>query len=524
MKWCVEFPEETILVIRPSLKRICLNVSPAANLLSVLLYRHSIRKEASDDAQNLNDAKRARGDKADQDTSFRIYRKQAQIVTDACGELTERTLHDTAVPTLQLLGYLEVEELPGCNRYILHMDKINEAMNAHKKGLASLKLFYKSMPQLETFLIDVQYEKFRIDRQNFVSQLEKVRIGNRNISNCKRGRKPKSEVVGDGNSSGDRLEEDCNTDYIEDKRDTYTDVPSEIGAPSLSPLSLLLESWRTGSQEEQQSTLQVLIDAGIVPSPQSENGSHSSEPLETSLQDTDSTTLEVSLAPSQQAENASVSQETHNSTPLSENASQVAKQEASNVDHIADEVEKPAKKARKSRKVLDFAPTLPPARPDEDAPWTVEKCLAWGDYARKCVFAPSNLPQSKYYKSVEASKKIIGQGIPENTFLSVYLNWMKGVNLNLEALPEGAIRSETWLNYSVDLWVFIEHYEDEARKYKKAKLAQVFQVPATTPIDISTQRENARIKNLANIEKMNRIKAKLDEERQQQAGKKRAAL
>lgn len=260
-----------------------------------------------------------------------------------------------------------------------------------------------------------------------------------------------------------------NTGTIEEDKDTYTDVPSEIGTPSPSPLSVLLETWRQGNETEQKEILQVLIDAGIVPGGTHDNHSHSSEMIETSLQDGNSTSLlQCPLLPVAQAENASVLQEVNNSTPSAKNGSPVAISQASDEIRIAP----PTTKKRASKKTLDLVPTPPPTKPLEDAPWTVEKCLAWGDYTRKCVFAPSNHPQSKYYKSVEAAKKIIGQGIQENIFLSVYLNWMKGVNLNLEVLPEGAIRSETWPNYSVDLWVFIEHYEDEARKYKKAKLVQ----------------------------------------------------
>ena len=45
MKWCVQFPEEEILIKRPSLKRACAGNKHAATLLSYLLYQVSISQE-----------------------------------------------------------------------------------------------------------------------------------------------------------------------------------------------------------------------------------------------------------------------------------------------------------------------------------------------------------------------------------------------------------------------------------------------------------------------------------------------
>lgn len=195
MKWCVDFPEETMLIVRPCLKRICLDNKPAAKLLSVLLYRYSIRKEAAEDAENLNEVKASEGRKPDQDTSFCIYRKQSQLVADMVDEIDEKTLHNVAVPLLQMLGYLDIEERPGMNCYTVHLDRVIAAMAAYKQGVKALEAFLLELPQLEKVLIGVRLDKFLINKKNFLSELEKVLIANRNNSNCKRGRKAKPKAA-----------------------------------------------------------------------------------------------------------------------------------------------------------------------------------------------------------------------------------------------------------------------------------------------------------------------------------------
>jgi hypothetical protein len=71
-----------------------------------------------------------------------------------------------------------------------------------------------------------------------------------------------------------------------------------------------------------------------------------------------------------------------------------------------------------------------------------------------------------------ACRQAFGHEIPENKFLCVYFNWFKGVDLSLNPLPEGVPCSESWPDYSVDLWVFMQYYESEEKKYQKAKDAQ----------------------------------------------------
>jgi hypothetical protein len=265
MKWCVTFPEETVLVVRPSLAAICAGNKPAGKLLGALLYRYSIRKEHQTDAENINEVKLAQGKQADQDTSFRIYRTQAQLVEDMCGEMTEKTLHDVAVPALQILGYLNIEELPGRNAYDLHIESITRALALYTpNGQEQKKLatFLTGQLQLEIFLIKLEdfpissdgdknvsitLETFLIDKKYFLLLLEKVLIANRNISNCKRGRKPRTEEASDGNFSEPQIGIKIGKRY---KKRTGVKKPARKGK-ALSP-SLPAQDDAVGSHENQQ--------------------------------------------------------------------------------------------------------------------------------------------------------------------------------------------------------------------------------------------------------------------------------
>jgi hypothetical protein len=54
MQWCVPFPEEAVLIVRPSLIAICAGQHPAAKLLSVLLYRASLSEPSQPDEQRAH--------------------------------------------------------------------------------------------------------------------------------------------------------------------------------------------------------------------------------------------------------------------------------------------------------------------------------------------------------------------------------------------------------------------------------------------------------------------------------------
>ncbi len=172
----MQYPtKEPMLVIRTCIKAICCHNSPASKLLSVLLYWYDHSTEEC------------------QDGLFTIYRTQEQLVTDAVDELTTRTLHDTAAPMLQALGYLTVAEGPKGNYYTLNLDKINEALEAYKKGRALVSFLHASLSsELEKFLIEFdsdKLEKFLIELEKFPIELENLLILIRKNSNSKRGRK-----------------------------------------------------------------------------------------------------------------------------------------------------------------------------------------------------------------------------------------------------------------------------------------------------------------------------------------------
>jgi hypothetical protein len=204
MRSGIPYPDERLLIVRPCHVALCIDVRPAAKLLSALLYRYSIRQESKEDAENINELRKAEGKETDQDTSFRIYRKQSQLVRDMVNEITEKTLHDVAVPSLQLLGYMDIEEYPGMNCYILHIDRILRGIAAYTQDLkdnthCQLEKFLMEAPALEKFLMSVKsLEKFLVHKKNFQSALEKVLMDNRKSSNYHRGRKPRSEAPSKG--------------------------------------------------------------------------------------------------------------------------------------------------------------------------------------------------------------------------------------------------------------------------------------------------------------------------------------
>jgi hypothetical protein len=212
------FPNEQILIVRPCLLRFCRNIYPAAKLLSTFLYH----------ARKCNE----------QEPTFTMYRTQEQLVRDMCGDISEKTLHDVAVPTLQLAGFLDLEEQLKSNRYTIDLVVIRQALALYISN-------QESQPQLEKFLIDItQLEKFLIgkpeleksliDKKYFLSQLEKVLIHTRKISNCQRGRKPSSQDGSDGNSQNTenkRYKRDItleNNSVLSSDKNNATPSPEEI--------------------------------------------------------------------------------------------------------------------------------------------------------------------------------------------------------------------------------------------------------------------------------------------------------
>jgi hypothetical protein len=129
MKWCVTFPEEDILIKRPSLKKACCGNKTAAAFLSYLLYHVSISQEYKRNAENINTRKVARGETPDQEVTVKVYRTQTQIIEEMDNEISDRTLRDTAIPLLVALGYIAMDESEKINVYEVHLDSVQAGIN-----------------------------------------------------------------------------------------------------------------------------------------------------------------------------------------------------------------------------------------------------------------------------------------------------------------------------------------------------------------------------------------------------------
>lgn len=178
----MRYPKGRMVVVRDSTIATCNNNNPGAVLLSVLLFWY--------DNPHTCDSY------DDKEQTFTICRTQAEIEAQACHQIDVKTIHRTAVPLLQLFGYLTVSEKMNGNLYILHMDRIFAAYAAYEKSAEALKNFLKSSLQLDICPIEIpesQIDKILINKTNVQLQLDKILIANRQMSNCKRGRKPKSE-------------------------------------------------------------------------------------------------------------------------------------------------------------------------------------------------------------------------------------------------------------------------------------------------------------------------------------------
>src|SRR2546430_172638 len=209
-----------MLQVRDCTVDICLKNNPGSVLLSTFLfwleYPHT-------------------GDFYDEKSqTFTMRRTQADIEKQSCKQIDTKTIHDTAVPLLQLLRYLTVKEKMGGNLYILHGDRINAAY-AVCRNPEALHDFLKSLLQLESALIkipDDQLEPTLINKRALYFQLERILIATRADSNCQRGRKRKPQASTDGQippieSNRDLLE--INTER-EERGDNVTPTPSLLVA------------------------------------------------------------------------------------------------------------------------------------------------------------------------------------------------------------------------------------------------------------------------------------------------------
>jgi hypothetical protein len=105
MDWCVKFPKEPMLILRPSLRRACGGNRNSAKLLSYLLFCAK-GLEVQVDAQLK--------------PCIAICRTQGQMAEEIDNELSARTLRDEAIPCLEDLGYLSTEEKRGDKQYTIY--------------------------------------------------------------------------------------------------------------------------------------------------------------------------------------------------------------------------------------------------------------------------------------------------------------------------------------------------------------------------------------------------------------------
>ncbi len=226
----IEYPIEPILLVRPCHVKMCLEVRPAAKLLSALLYH----------ARNCTD------------DTFDLYRTQSDLVhIDMIDEVCEKTLCDVAAPMLQLLGFLDIDASSYVIHYSLHMDRIREAIEAYKQDikagisrvfskLAKTLIGFLHRKQLELVLIKSQIELVLKEletvlitgawnKNQFYKQLEPILIRIRTSSNVKRGRKPSPEAAREPQKqSTENKRDNGEIDTRESKRDSSSANADEI--------------------------------------------------------------------------------------------------------------------------------------------------------------------------------------------------------------------------------------------------------------------------------------------------------
>jgi hypothetical protein len=188
----ITYPKGRMIVVRDCTVAICTNNNPGATLLSTFLFWYEHPHQF--DTYQGND--------------FTVCRTQARIEEQACNQIDAKTIHDTAVPLLTLLGYLTVKEKMNGNLYTIHMDRITAAYTAYEQGEKALKAFLISSLQLESAPIripDDELESILINKKRLYLQLELVLIAIGADSNCKRGRKPRPKATQEAISENDRL-------------------------------------------------------------------------------------------------------------------------------------------------------------------------------------------------------------------------------------------------------------------------------------------------------------------------------
>lgn len=144
MKWCVQFPEEEILIKRPSLKRACAGNKHAAALLSYLLYQVSISQEFKQRTeQHTGSTQEALDHTSKQCMTITLYKTQQEILTEMDYEISERTLRSVAIPLLIACGYIDIDGSEKTNRYTIHLAQIQAGITAPPTRAAILPALYQ---------------------------------------------------------------------------------------------------------------------------------------------------------------------------------------------------------------------------------------------------------------------------------------------------------------------------------------------------------------------------------------------
>src|SRR6266704_95857 len=246
----MRYPKGRMVVVRDSTVPISLNNNPGAVLLSTLLFWYD------------NPWKLDTYDEKEQ--TFTMCRTQAAIEEQACHQIDVKTIHDTAVPLLQLLGYLTVKEKMNGNIYILHMDRIFAAYAAYEQGPEKLKSYLKASLQLESALIkmnDAELESALINRRGLYLQLERVLIVTRADSNCKRGRKPSPQDTSEAISEDtENIRESNENSNGEESEGEQTNIAAS--APSLPLDALTPPQSENDTHSQQGDTHGLLLPSG----------------------------------------------------------------------------------------------------------------------------------------------------------------------------------------------------------------------------------------------------------------------
>jgi len=255
MKWCVSFPEEELLIKRPCLRKACGGNKAAAAFLSYLLYQVSISQQYKKNAENINQRKVACGERPDQEVTFKVYRRQQEIVAEMDEEISDRTLRDTAIPLLAALGYLEVDETDKINVYAVHLDAVQAGID-HPPAMT--ELFPLLHRQAASGRVSDRYRKnFRRLAEGFPTATGKISALTGTISATKTGSRHSSQAGGnqflDAPKNQERkkegAEENGSSPSVEDAPTAAAGVFSELGTLTAAEIALVLAHRQQGRSQ-----------------------------------------------------------------------------------------------------------------------------------------------------------------------------------------------------------------------------------------------------------------------------------